>query len=120
MPTFVLIVGGQEWQRVTGMQEESTLRAMLAQIPRAPRESHPARRSVPVHLADDENKKFDFHLPLPPFASKKSNSNSGMVQIDAPNSGPARRPIPAPCWPTVATRPAREPGPRPDFRPMHR
>jgi thiol-disulfide isomerase/thioredoxin len=88
VPTFVLIVGGREWQRVTGMQEESTLRAMLAQLPRTPRESHPARRSVPVHLADDENKKFDFHLPLPPFASKKSGSNSGMVQIDAPNAGP--------------------------------
>jgi thiol-disulfide isomerase/thioredoxin/S1-C subfamily serine protease len=88
VPTFVLIVGGREWQRVTGMQEESTLRAMLAQLPRAPRESHPARRSVPVRLADDENKKFDFHLPLPPFASKKTSANSGMVQIDAPNSGP--------------------------------
>ncbi len=92
VPTFVLIVGGKEWQRVTGMQDESTLRAMLAQLPRAPRESHPARRSVPVHLADDANKKFDFHLPLPPFASKKTSANSGMVQIDAPNSGPGAPP----------------------------
>ncbi len=90
VPTFVLIVGGREWQRVSGMQEESTLRAMLAQLPRTPsRQSQPARRSVPVHLADDANKKFDFHLPLPPFASKNNNSNSGMVQIDSPNSGPS-------------------------------
>ena len=44
---------------------------------------------MPVHLADDANKKFDFHLPLPPFASKKTSANSGMVQIDAPNSGPS-------------------------------
>ena len=93
VPTFVLIVGGQEWQRVTGMQDESTLRALLAQLPRrtAPRPAdHAARnnRSLPVRLADDESKpKWDFHLPLPPFTSK--NTNSGMVQIDAPSSGPS-------------------------------
>jgi thiol-disulfide isomerase/thioredoxin len=93
VPTFVLIVGGQEWQRVTGMQEESTLRAMLAQL--RPRTQPPAanrqarnNRSVPIRLADDESKpKFDFHLPLPPFNSKKSNS--GMVQIDDPKASPS-------------------------------
>jgi thiol-disulfide isomerase/thioredoxin len=93
VPTFVLVVGGQEWERVTGWQEESKLRAMLAQLPRRtqPRASdHPARssRSVPVRLADDESKpKYDFHLPLPPFNSKKTKSD--LVQIDAPNSGPS-------------------------------
>jgi thiol-disulfide isomerase/thioredoxin len=92
VPTFVLVVGGQEWQRVSGLQEESALRAMLAQLPkRATRPSdRPTRssRSVPVRLADDESKpKYDFHLPLPPFNSKKTKSD--MVQIDAPNSGPS-------------------------------
>jgi thiol-disulfide isomerase/thioredoxin len=93
IPTFVLIIGGQERTRISGMQDESTLRGMLAQIPqRAPRPSaQPARvgRSLPVRLADDETKpKWDFHLPLPPFASK----NNGMVQIDTPNSGPNSSP----------------------------
>jgi thiol-disulfide isomerase/thioredoxin len=90
VPTFVLVVGGQEWQRVSGLQEESNLRAMLAQLPkRATRPAdRPTRRSVPIRLADDESKpKYDFHLPLPPFNSKKTKSD--MVQIDAPNSGPS-------------------------------
>jgi thiol-disulfide isomerase/thioredoxin len=95
VPTFVLVVGGQEWQRVSGLQEESNLRAMLAQLPkRATRPAdRPTRRSVPIRLADDESKpKFDFHLPLPPFNSKKPKSDgpkSDMVQIDVPNSGPS-------------------------------
>ncbi|HEV3301930.1 MAG TPA: trypsin-like peptidase domain-containing protein [Planctomycetaceae bacterium] len=101
VPTFVLVVGGQEWERVTGGQEESKLRAMLAQLPRRTQPSpadRPTRRSVPIRLADDESKpKFDFHLPLPPFNSKKTKSDpsksdpskSDMVQIDAPNSGPS-------------------------------
>jgi thiol-disulfide isomerase/thioredoxin len=91
VPTFVLVVGGKEWQRVSGLQEESTLRALLAQLPkRAPRASdHPARsnRSVPIRLADDESKpKWNFSLPLPPFSSK--SKDTGMVQIDTPKSGP--------------------------------
>jgi thiol-disulfide isomerase/thioredoxin len=95
IPAFVLVVGGKEQQRLIGWQEESTLRGMLAQIPkRAPRASdHPAHagRSLPVRLADDESKpKWDFHLPLPPFTSK--NSNSDMVQIDSPNSGRSSSP----------------------------
>jgi thiol-disulfide isomerase/thioredoxin len=92
VPTFVLVVGGQVQQSITGMQEESTLRNMLAQIPRrAPRPvDHPSRpsRSLPVRLADDETKpKWNFSLPLPPFSSN-SSKNKGMVQIDTPNSGP--------------------------------
>jgi len=57
VPTFVLVVGGQEWQRVSGLQEESNLRAMLAQLPkRATRPAdRPTRRSVPIRLADDEH-----------------------------------------------------------------
>jgi thiol-disulfide isomerase/thioredoxin len=92
VPTFVLVIGGQERQRLTGWQEESTLRNMLAQIPQrapAPRtQDRPStgRRSVPVRLADDETKpKWDFHLPLPTFKSKKDDS--GIVQIDSPSSG---------------------------------
>jgi thiol-disulfide isomerase/thioredoxin len=91
VPTFVLLVGGKEQQRTSGMQDESTLLGLLAQIPkRAPRASeHPARvgRSLPVRLADDETKpKWNFGLPLPPFSSS-SSKNTGMVQVDAPNSG---------------------------------
>ena len=38
IPTFVLVIGGREQQRISGMQDESVLRNMLAQIPqRAPR-----------------------------------------------------------------------------------
>ncbi|HET6323328.1 MAG TPA: trypsin-like peptidase domain-containing protein [Planctomycetaceae bacterium] len=91
VPTFVLVVGGQVQQSISGMQEESTLRNMLAQIPRrAPRApERPARssRSLPVRLADDETKpKWNFSLPLPPFSSN-SSKNTGMVQIDTPNAG---------------------------------
>jgi thiol-disulfide isomerase/thioredoxin/S1-C subfamily serine protease len=95
VPTFVLVIGGKEQQRISGWQEESTLRGLLAQIPqRAPRPSdHPARagRSVPVRLADDETTKpkWNFALPLPPFSSNNASKNTGMVQIDSPNSGPS-------------------------------
>jgi thiol-disulfide isomerase/thioredoxin len=95
VPTFVLVIGGKEQQRISGWQEESTLRGLLAQIPqRAPRPSdHPARagRSVPVRLADDETTKpkWNFTLPLPPFSSNNPSKTSGMVQIDSPNSGPS-------------------------------
>ena len=98
IPTFVLVIGGREQQRITGMQDESTLRNMLAQIPqRAPRNpervDHPhVGKALPVRLADDETKpKWDFHLPLPPFASKKKE----MVQVDPPSSGPAASSAPA-------------------------
>jgi S1-C subfamily serine protease len=91
VPTFVLVVGGQVQQSISGWQEESTLRNMLAQIPRrAPRAADPpmrSSRSLPVRLADDETKpKWNFSLPLPPFSSN-SSKNKGMVQIDTPNSG---------------------------------
>ena len=36
MPTFILVVDGKEQMRVVGMQSESRLRQMLAQIPRDP------------------------------------------------------------------------------------
>jgi thiol-disulfide isomerase/thioredoxin len=98
IPTFVLVIGGREQQRITGMQDESTLRNMLAQIPqRTPRNpervEHPrVGKALSVRLADDETKpKWDFHLPLPPFASKKKE----MVQVDPPSSGAAASATPA-------------------------
>jgi thiol-disulfide isomerase/thioredoxin len=98
VPTFVLVIGGKESSRISGYQDESILRGMLAQIPRrAPRTEQPTRvgRSVPVRLADEETKpKFDFHLPLPPFTSSKPKND--MVQIDAPSSGPSVNSAPAP------------------------
>jgi thiol-disulfide isomerase/thioredoxin/S1-C subfamily serine protease len=91
VPTFVLIIGGKESSRISGLQEESILRGMLAQIPRrAPRTEQPTRigRSVPVRLADDETKsKLDFHLHLPPLTSSRPKND--MVQIDDPSSGPS-------------------------------
>ncbi len=94
VPTFILIIGGQERERLIGMQDESTLRALVAQIPQrrptpaAVADSKPPRprRSTPVRLVDDDSQsgsKFNFHLPLPSFASR--NQNQGMVQIDQPN-----------------------------------
>jgi thiol-disulfide isomerase/thioredoxin len=85
VPTFVLVIGGKESSRISGLQDESVLRGMLAQIPRrAPR----TQRSVPVHLADEETKpKLDFHLHLPPLTSSRPKND--MVQIDAPSSGPS-------------------------------
>lgn len=90
-PTFILIVGGREQQRLTGMQDESTLRSLLAQIPRrssgtlANRSSQPPRprRSLPVRLADDESKpKWDFHLNLPSLPGR--NRKQEVVQVDPP------------------------------------
>ncbi|HEX4071249.1 MAG TPA: trypsin-like peptidase domain-containing protein [Planctomycetaceae bacterium] len=100
VPTFILVIGGQERQRLIGMQDESTLRALVAQIPqrqRAPAavaDSNPPRprRSTPVRLVDDDSQsgsKFNFHLPLPSFSSR--NQNQGMVQIDQPNPPTATR-----------------------------
>jgi thiol-disulfide isomerase/thioredoxin len=94
VPTFILVIGGQERQRLIGMQDESTLQALVAQIPQrrtapaAVADSNPPRprRSTPVRLVDDDSQgsKFNFHLPLPSFASR--NQNQGMVQIDQPNT----------------------------------
>lgn len=94
VPTFILVVGGQEQQRLVGMQDESTLRQLLAQIPQ--RRPAPAqmvntsppprpRRSLPVRLADDDSQgsKFGFHLPLPSFSGR--NQNPDVVQIDPPS-----------------------------------
>jgi len=93
-PTFVLVIGGREQQRLIGMQEESTLRELVAQIPnrrQAPAqvaESSPPprpRRSLPVRLADDDSQgsKWGFHLPLPSFPGKKQADE--VVQIDPPS-----------------------------------
>jgi thiol-disulfide isomerase/thioredoxin len=94
VPTFVLVVGGQERERQVGTQDESTLRALLAQIPRRPApaqvadSSPPPRphRSLPVRLADDDSQgsKWNFHLPLPSF-SGRSQSQQQVVQIDPPS-----------------------------------
>ncbi len=100
VPTFILVIGGQERDRKIGMQEESTLRALVTQIPqrqRAPAavaDTNPPRprRSTPVRLMDDDSQsgsKFNFHLPLPSFSSR--NQNQGMVQIDQPNPPTATR-----------------------------
>ncbi len=81
----------RERQRISGLQDQLSRRydPLLAQIPQqspARFEGRSPRRSLPVRLADDETKpKWDFHLPLPPFASK----NQGMVQIDSPGSAPS-------------------------------
>jgi thiol-disulfide isomerase/thioredoxin len=98
VPTFILVIGGREQTRLVGMQEESTLRGLLAQIPQrkaapAPAatlvESSPAprpRRSTPVRLVDDDSSgsKWNFHLPIPSFTSR--NQNQSVVQIDPPSS----------------------------------
>ncbi len=100
VPTFILVIGGQERDRKIGMQDESTLRALVTQIPqrqRAPAavaDSKPPRprRTTPVRLVDDDSQsgsKFNFHLPLPSFSSR--NQNQGMVQIDQPNPPTATR-----------------------------
>ena len=100
VPTFILVVGGSEQQRLVGWQYESTLRGLLAQIPSrkaAPEQvadsSSPPRprRSLPVRLAQDDSQssKWDFHLPLPSFGRNKSQD---MVQIDPPSSGSGSRP----------------------------
>lgn len=99
LPTLVLVVGGAEQQRLTGYQDESSLRALLARIPkRQPRESRGdgafqaprAGRPLPVHIADEESKpKWDlgFHLPLPSFPGRKEK----IVQIEpASQSGGSR------------------------------
>ena len=44
VPTFVLVIGGQERERLIGMQDESTLRGLLAQIPH--------RRRAPAQVAE--------------------------------------------------------------------
>jgi thiol-disulfide isomerase/thioredoxin len=78
VPTFVLVVGGRERQRISGWQDESTLRTMLAQIP----QPQPSRtRSIPIQTIDEPVKpkpKWNFHLPLPSFPGKKNN----VVEVD--------------------------------------
>jgi S1-C subfamily serine protease len=99
-PTFVLVIGGREQQRLVGWQDEATLRGLLAQIPtrrQAPAqvaESSPPprpRRSLPVRLADDDSQgsKWGFHLPLPSFSGKKQADE--VVQIDPPSPPASNR-----------------------------
>jgi hypothetical protein len=101
VPTFVLVIGGTEQQRLVGAQAESTLRGLVAQIPtrrQAPAQvadSNPPprpRRSVPVRLADDDSQgsKLGFHLPLPSFSGRKPAQD--MVQIDPPSPPAGSRP----------------------------
>ena len=92
VPCFVLVIGGQVRQQLEGMQDESTLRGLSAQIPRPTAPARVAdsgspprpRRSLPVRLADDDSQgsKWNFHLPLPSFATR--NQNQQNVQIDSP------------------------------------
>ncbi len=105
VPTFVLVIGGQERERLIGMQDESTLRALVAQIPT--RRTAPAqiadssqpprpRRSLPVRLADDDSqgsKWGGFHLPLPSFAGRNQQQN--VVQIDPPSPPAGAGPRPS-------------------------
>jgi len=95
IPAFVLVVDGQVRQKMVGYVDENTLRSMLAKIPRRAPEIQaieapaPRRRSLPLHLADDESKpKWDFHLPLPPFPGTKPKA----VQIDAVSDTSGSRP----------------------------
>ena len=93
-PTFILVVGGREQQRLVGYQDESTMRQLVAQIPRRRRatpevaESNAPkpRKPTPVKLVDDDNSgsKWNFHLPLPSFSGR--NQNQAVVQIDPPSS----------------------------------
>ena len=95
VPTFILVTGGQERQRLVGWQEESTLRGLLAQIPKRRPQFQASgsnaapprpRRSVPVKLTDDDSQgsKWNFHLPLPSFTGR--NQRQDVVQIDPPTS----------------------------------
>jgi len=100
VPTFILVIGGQEQQRVVGTQDESTLRNLLAQIPqRRPAPPQVAatsptprpRKPLPVKLVDDDSQssKWNFHLPLPSFSGR--NQNQSVVQIDPPSSAAAAK-----------------------------
>lgn len=93
-PTFVLVVGGHERDRLVGYQDESAMRQLLSQIPRRRKptpevaESSPPRprKPTPVKLVDDDNSgsKWNFHLPLPSFTGR--NQNQAVVQVDPPSS----------------------------------
>jgi thiol-disulfide isomerase/thioredoxin len=93
-PTFILVVGGREQQRLVGYQDESTMRQLVSQTPRRRRstpevaESNTPRPRKPtaVKLVDDDNSgsKWNFHLPLPSFSGR--NQNQAVVQIDPPSS----------------------------------
>jgi thiol-disulfide isomerase/thioredoxin len=97
VPTFILVIGGQEQQRLVGMQDESTLRNLLAQIPqRRPAPAQVAtsprpRKPLAVKLVDDDsqNSKWNFHLPLPSFSGRKQDQS--VVQIDPPSSSAATK-----------------------------
>jgi thiol-disulfide isomerase/thioredoxin len=91
-PTFILVIGGREQQRLVGYQDESTMRQLVSQIPRR-RKSIPEvadsprpRKPTPVKLVDDDNtgSKWNFHLPLPSFSGR--NQNQAVVQIDPPST----------------------------------
>lgn len=91
-PTFILVVGGREQQRLVGYQDESTMRQLVSQIPVRRRstpevaDSPRPRKPTPVKLVDDDNtgSKWNFHLPLPSFSGR--NQNQAVVQIDPPSS----------------------------------
>ena len=99
-PTFILVVGGREQQRLVGYQEESTMRELVRQIPRrrpatpqvADAKPPKPRKQTPVKLVDDDasGSKWNFHLPLPSFASR--NQNQSVVQIDPPPSAAGSKP----------------------------
>jgi thiol-disulfide isomerase/thioredoxin len=93
-PTFILVVGGHEKDRLVGYQDELTMRQLVSQIPRR-RKSTPEvaessaprpRKPTPVKLVDDDTSgsKWNFHLPLPSFTGR--NQNQAVVQVDPPSS----------------------------------
>lgn len=82
MPTFILVVDGQEQKRIVGMTSESQLRRMLSQIPRGPK---PSARSTP----DPRN-----IAKSRPSQTPTSRGPVQMAELDAPRA-PARRSSPS-------------------------
>jgi thiol-disulfide isomerase/thioredoxin len=51
IPVFVLMIGGKEQERATGMQEEERLRGLLAKIPHSPPTSGPSKPGLKAKSA---------------------------------------------------------------------
>jgi thiol-disulfide isomerase/thioredoxin len=75
LPTFVLIVRGQEVERISGSVSESTLRRMLAKIPRKPDPKPVVTDAVPVSQKRGGPATFDNH------SSKSSGLMAGLKSL---------------------------------------
>ncbi len=130
VPTFILVIGGQERERLIGMQDESTLRALVAQIPQRrtapPRSPIPNRRgraarppcvwSMTIRSLDP-NSISTSPSPRSPAETRTREWCRSISQIRLPRLGhkhqtTTTRPACTTPWPTPAAPPRQPPSTR--------